>query len=95
MQIYVGNISYLVTEQDLTQLFSKFGKVEKVKIMNNTETGQNSGWAFVTMTNDEEGAKAVELLNLKNFRGRKIKVNQYRPKSKNPNKPKFGQWINH
>ena len=93
MQIYVGNIAYIVSEADLEQLFGKFGKVEKVKIVQDNLSGQNAGWAFITMEKEEEGKKAVEVLNLKPFRGRKIKVNKYRP---NPHKgPKFGQWVNY
>jgi RNA recognition motif-containing protein len=93
MQIYVGNVAYIVSESDIKQLFGKFGKVTRVKIMQDTLSGQNAGWAFVTMEKEEEGKKAVEALNLKDFRGRKLKVNKYRPRSKKG--PKFGQWINY
>ncbi|MFC1585276.1 RNA recognition motif domain-containing protein [Fibrobacterota bacterium] len=93
MHIYVGNIAYIISEADLEKLFGKFGKVEKVKIVKDDLSGQNAGWAFVTMENDDDAAKAVEALNLKNFRGKKLKVNKYRPKSKKG--PKFGEWINY
>ncbi|MBF0433313.1 MAG: RNA-binding protein [Fibrobacteria bacterium] len=92
MEIYVGNISYLVTEADLANVFGKFGKVDRVRIMHNTETGQNSGWAFVSMENEEEVTKAVDKLNLREFKGRKIKVNKYRKKK--PKKAEFGEWVN-
>ncbi len=93
MHIYVGNIAYIVTEDDLARLFGKFGKVEKVKIVQNNLSGQNAGWAFITMEKEEEGKKAIEALNLKDLRGRKIKVNRYRPKTGKG--PKFGEWVNY
>ena len=93
MHIYVGNIAYIVTEGDLAGLFGKFGRVDKVKIVQDSLSGQNAGWAFVTMEDEEQGKKAIEALNLKNFMGRKIKVNKYRPKTRKG--PKFGEWINY
>jgi RNA recognition motif-containing protein len=92
MQIYVGNIAYAVDEEILGKLFGKFGKVTKIKIMNDSLTGENRHWGMVTMENKEEGEKAVKCLNLKEVRGRKIKVNKYRPKSSFSKRPKFGEW---
>ena len=92
MDIYVGNIAYAVSEDDLKALFEKFGPVKKVNFLQDSD-GQTKGWAFVTMEKDEDGTKACSVLNLKNFRGKKLKVNKYRPKKNDPFKPKFGKWI--
>ena len=93
MDIYVGNIAYSVTEKDLETLFGKFGKVSKVSILEDSYSGQTKGWAFVTMEKDEEALKAIEALNVKAFKGKKLKVNKYRPNSSVKKGPKFGQWI--
>jgi len=91
MDMYVGNLAYTVTSQDLEKLFGKFGKVTKVNIVEDSYSGQAKGWGFVSMEKDEEAAKAIEALNLKLLKGKKLKVNKYKPKSKKG--PKFGQWI--
>jgi len=90
MEIYVANIAYLVNEQDLQALFGKFGEVKKVRLVE--EDGYNKGWGFVTMENDEAAQKAITALNLKNLKGKNIKVAKYRPKSKDPNRPQFGKF---
>lgn len=90
MEIYIANIAYLVTEKDLQALFSKFGEVKKVKLLE--EDGYNKGWGFITMENENEAKKAISALNLKNFKGKNLKVAKYRPKSKDPNRPKFGHF---
>ncbi len=93
MNIYVGNIGYMVSKEDLQGLFGKFGAVSKVKIMEDEDTGETAGWGFVTMENEEECERAVKALNLKVFKGRKLKVNKYRKKREDPFKAKFGEWI--
>ena len=65
MDIYVGNIAYTVTREDLEKLFGKFGEVSKVKIMEDSYSGQTRGWSFVSMEKEEEAKRAIEALNLK------------------------------
>ena len=92
MDIYVGNIAYTVTKSDLEDLFGKFGKVTKVNILEDYLSGENKGWGFISMEKDEDAKKAIEKLNLKLIKGKKIKVNKYRPRPKKG--PKFGEWKN-
>ena len=92
LDIYVGNIAYAVSEEDLKALFGKFGTVTKVNFLEDNASGQTKGWAFVSMENEAEATKAVEVLNLKEFKGKKLKVNKYRAKP-NPYKAQFGKWI--
>ncbi len=91
MDIYVGNLAYTMGKEDLEKLFGKFGAVTSVRIVEDTYSGQAKGWGFVSMEKDEEAKKAIDALNLKLIKGKKLKVNKYRPKPKTG--PKFGQWI--
>lgn len=93
MRIYIGNIGYSVTAEDLKKLFEKFGTVEKCALQENPDTGMNAGWALLDMPSEAEGDRAVEALNLKVFKGKKLKVAHYRPRSKDPNRPQFGKWV--
>ena len=80
MKIYVGNMSYSTTEESLEALFSNFGQVEEVAIINDRETGRPRGFAFITMPNDDEARKAIEEINGTEFEGRSLTVNEARPK---------------
>jgi len=80
MNIYVGNLNYKVQENNLKDLFSDFGAVESVKIVQDKATGRSKGFAFVEMTSDSEGQAAIDGLNGTEFMGRKLVVNQARPK---------------
>jgi len=80
MKIYVGNMSYSTTGESLEALFSNFGEVEEVAIINDRETGRPRGFAFVTMPNDDEARKAIEEVNGTEFEGRSLTVNEARPK---------------
>lgn len=73
--IYVGNITYSVLEQDLRELFSQFGSVQAIKLINDKETGKPKGFGFVTM-DAESAKKAIEQLNGQEFMGRTLKVNE-------------------
>lgn len=75
--IYIGNITYSATERDIEQLFSQFGEVASVKLINDRETGRPKGFGFVEM-NAEAASKAIESLDGKEFMGRSLKVNQAR-----------------
>ncbi len=81
MDIFVGNISFSSTEDDLRNLFSEHGNVSSVKIIKDMETGRSRGFAFVTMPDESEANKAIESLNNNDFQGRTLKVNQSRPKT--------------
>ncbi|MBE0648112.1 MAG: RNA-binding protein [Bacteroidales bacterium] len=80
MNIYVGNLSYKVNEDDLKQLFEEFGEVTSVNIISDKYTGQSKGFGFVVMENPEEANKAIEELNNREVDNREMKVNEARPK---------------
>ncbi len=80
MNIYVGNLSYNLTEDELSQIFGEYGEVVSVKIVMDRETGRAKGFGFVEMANEEEGEKAVEELDGAEVGGRDMKVNKARPK---------------
>tara|TARA_A100001015_G_C14613426_1_gene565087 strand:+ start:28 stop:282 length:255 start_codon:yes stop_codon:yes gene_type:complete len=83
MNIYIGNLSYEVSETELEQAFTEFGNVTKTKIIKDHETGNSKGFGFVEMSSNEEGEKAIKSLNDQELKGRKIKVNEARPKKSN------------
>lgn len=83
-QIYVGNLAYGATEDDLRQAFSEFGQVSAVNIVSDRQTGRPRGFAFVEMPNAAEAQKAIEGLNLKEIAGRAVTVNEARPKTDRP-----------
>ncbi len=80
LNIYVGNLPYSTTDADMEDLFSQFGEVSRTHIITDRETGRSRGFGFVEMTNDEEGKKAIEELNGKDFGGRVLTVNEARPR---------------
>jgi RNA recognition motif-containing protein len=80
--LFVGNIPYSSTEQELRDLFGKSGgKVASVRIITDFDTGRSKGYAFVEMSTAEEAEKAIKELNNFNFNGRNIVVNEARPRS--------------
>jgi RNA recognition motif-containing protein len=79
--LFVGNMSFQTTESELTALFQRFGQVTRVHIGMDRGTGRARGFAFVEMPNDDEAAKAITGLDGKEFGGRKLKVNEARPKT--------------
>lgn len=80
MSIYVGNLSYDVTQEDLTEVFAEYGKVNRVHLPTDRETGKFRGFAFVEMDTPEQEAQAIEELDGAEWMGREIKVNQARPR---------------
>jgi cold-inducible RNA-binding protein len=82
--LFVGNLSFSVTEQALRALMETYGPVERVSIMTDRDTGQPRGFAFVDMTNDADAAKAISALNGKDLEGRTLSVNEARPKTERP-----------
>jgi RNA recognition motif-containing protein len=81
MNIYVGNLSYEVTEEDLKQAFEDFGQVESIKIITDKYSGQSKGFAFVEMPSKAEGQSAIDGLNGKELKGRTLNVNEARPRT--------------
>ncbi len=78
--IYVGNLSYGATDNTVRGLFEGFGQVATVKIVTDKFTGQSRGFGFVEMPNEDEAQRAIAELNGKDFEGRKIVVNESRPR---------------
>jgi RNA recognition motif-containing protein len=81
MNIYVGNLSPAVTEEDLMQAFGGFGRVESAKIIKDKFSGESRGFAFVEMPSDKEARAALNELNGKDLKGKGITVNQARPRA--------------
>jgi RNA recognition motif-containing protein len=82
--LFVGNLSFSVTEQALRSLMETYGPIERVSIMTDRDTGQPRGFAFVDMTNDDDAAKAIGALNGKDLEGRTLSVNEARAKTDRP-----------
>src|SRR5438128_11045239 len=78
--IFVGNLSFGTTEQDIRSLFEAHGTVERVSIVTDRESGQPRGFGFVEMTNDAEGDRAINSINGRDVDGRALNVNEARPK---------------
>ena len=78
MNLYVGNLSFQTSEEDLRSLFEAYGEVTSVKIISDRATGKSKGFAFVEMADNEEGANAIRELNNKEIGNRNIKVNEAR-----------------
>jgi cold-inducible RNA-binding protein len=81
MKLYVGNLSFSTTEETLQAEFGAHGQVEEVALITDRDTGRPRGFAFVSMSNDNEGRAAIEALNGTEVDGRTITVNEARPKS--------------
>src|ERR1700687_2766107 len=79
--IFVGNLSFNTTEQDIRSLFETHGSVDRVNVVTDRDSGQAKGFGFVEMTNDGEGDKAMAALNGHELAGRALTVNEARPKS--------------
>ena len=80
MNIYIGNIAYSVDEQELGQIFSEYGEVSSAKIIMDRATGRSKGFGFVEMPNNEEGQNAIDNLEGKEVSGRRLRVNEARPR---------------
>jgi RNA recognition motif-containing protein len=79
--IFVGNLSFSTTEDELRQLFEPFGQVDRVSIMTDRDTGRSRGFGFVEMASNEDGEKAITALNGSQVGGRTLNVNEARPKT--------------
>lgn len=89
MNIYIGNLDYGVTEDDLRDAFGEFGEVSSANIISDKFTGRSKGFGFVEMPNDDEANQAIDALNDTDLNGRSIKVNQARPREERPSRPRY------
>ena len=80
VNIFVGNLPYSSSEEQLEELFGRYGKVDSVRIISDRDTRRSRGFAFVEMPDENEAKSAIEALNGTNVGGRDIKVNEARPK---------------
>jgi cold-inducible RNA-binding protein len=81
MKLYVGNLSYSASEDELRNLFSQYGTVESVAVITDRDTGRSKGFAFVEFANDQEAQAAISGLNGKEMSGRSLSVSPARPKT--------------
>jgi cold-inducible RNA-binding protein len=91
MNIYVGNLSYDLSEEDLKKAFEEFGQVESAKIISDMYSGRSKGFGFVEMSNEAEAQSAIDGLNGKDLKGRTLNVNQARPRSEGRGGSKQGR----
>ncbi|MCR9291574.1 MAG: RNA-binding protein [bacterium] len=82
--IYVGNLSFRATEEDVRGAFEAHGEVSSVNIITDRETGRSRGFAFVEMPNSDEASTAIEAINGKEIAGRGVTVNEARPRTDRP-----------
>ncbi|MBN2068860.1 MAG: RNA-binding protein [Opitutales bacterium] len=84
MNIYIGNLSYDANEADIRSAFEAYGAVDSAKIVRDHETGRSKGFAFVEMSDADEGNAAIEALNGAEIAGRAVKINEARPREERP-----------
>lgn len=89
MNIYVGNLPYSVTEDDLNETFSAYGEVASATIINDKFSGKSKGFGFVEMPDDGQADSAIKALNETDLKGRNIKVNQAKPRTERPPRRNF------
>jgi RNA recognition motif-containing protein len=90
MSIYVGNLSYKVTQEDLISVFAEYGTVKRVQIPTDRETGRSRGFGFVEMGTDAEENAAIEALDGAEWMGRDLKVNKAKPRE--DRRQSVGSW---
>ncbi|NEO53957.1 MAG: RNA-binding protein [Okeania sp. SIO3B5] len=90
MSIYVGNLSYDVTQEDLNAVFAEYGQVTRVHLPIDRETGRVRGFGFVEMVNEEDEEKAIEALDGASWMGRDMRVNKAKPRENNKGGGSYG-----
>tara|TARA_Y100001949_G_scaffold163607_1_gene157632 strand:+ start:46 stop:492 length:447 start_codon:yes stop_codon:yes gene_type:complete len=88
MNIYVGNLPYSVTKEELLDLFSEFGQVSRATVVMDRETNRSKGFGFVEMPDDAAATQAVEAMNGNEVNGRALRVNEARPREDRPRTPR-------
>jgi cold-inducible RNA-binding protein len=84
-RLYVGNLPYSVSEQDLTEKFSAFGTVESATLITDRDSGRSKGFGFVEMSGDSEAQAAIDAVNGTDYDGRQVTVNEAKPMNKREN----------
>ncbi|NLE64343.1 MAG: RNA-binding protein [Elusimicrobia bacterium] len=90
MNIFVGNLSFDATKDDLLEAFGQFGTVASANVINDKMTGRSRGFGFVEMNNDQEAQAAIAGMNGKEIKGRAVTVNEARPKTEGGSRGGFG-----
>jgi len=88
MNIYVGNLAYGVTEDDLREAFSAYGEVSRANVIMDRDTGRSKGFGFVEMPDNSQAEAAINGLNDKQLSGRAIRVNEAKPREDRPRRPR-------
>lgn len=88
-KLYVGNLSYAVTKEELEKIFSEYGSVSEAILIEDRHTGRSKGFGFVEMENPDEADKAVKELDGKSVQGRNIKVNEAQPRAPRPRRDRY------
>ncbi|MDT8325329.1 MAG: RNA-binding protein [Bacteroidota bacterium] len=89
MNLYVGNLSYQMTDDELRAAFEPYGEVSSAKVIRDRETGRSKGFGFVEMPVDSEAEEAIRKLDNADLSGRNLKVNQARPRTETPNRSRY------
>jgi RNA recognition motif-containing protein len=90
VNIYVGNLAYAVTEDDLRVAFEAYGAVDRASVVTDRMTGRSKGFGFVEMPNEAEAREAITKLNETALKGRNVMVNEARPQTDRPRRPPRG-----
>jgi RNA recognition motif-containing protein len=90
MKIYVGNLPFSATQDEIQELFSQYGQVSDVTLINDRETGRPRGFGFVEMPDNAEANKALEALNGQDFGGRSLNINEAKPRESRPSGGGYG-----
>ncbi|WP_221799140.1 RNA recognition motif domain-containing protein [Oceanobacter mangrovi] len=88
MNIYVGNLPYSATKEDLSALFAEFGEVGRASVVMDRETNRSKGFGFVEMPDDAAATAAIEALNNTELHGRALRINEARPREERPRTPR-------
>ncbi len=89
MNIYVGNLAWSISDDELRDLFTEFGDVSSANVIMDKFSGRSKGFGFVEMPNDSDAESAIESLNEKEIDGRNLRVNQAKPREDRPRRPKY------
>jgi len=91
MNIYVGNVAYRLSDEELKEAFEAYGTVESARVIKDRETGRSKGFGFVEMPDDDEARAAIDGINGAEIQGRAVIVNQARPREERPQRGGFNK----
>ncbi len=89
MKLYIGNLSYSTTEQEIEELMTPFGTADSIQLIKDRHTGQSKGFGFIEMSDNSAADAAIKGLNETNFKGRKLKLNQAQPRDKSRHRRRY------